>query len=335
MIKHNWTYDEDFICCVEYLAFVFDNYGDDSMQRLVDILALKLPQIAKGSIRMKVQNIKQIALDAGLEDRLSFPPLAQYSAQCKHAFNAATDEYFEAKERLEQEKEASVTVSNQVVNDPKVKPVTKTDIPRDLTGCIVTHEKFGDGKVVNVGKDSITVSFASKTATFTYPDSIGTHLKIKRVCPKKPKKPLEFNVTPDLGQSAHDAYCMLAAKYDWNPLCASSFEPKHLLYAKAASPEGYSVWFVAHSNYISDDDTTDRWKNTFKNDTLIEEWLPSSKKFYKEMLTDSTKRIVFAKKASGKYYFMGIYEVVSIVKSGVATYTKTYKRISTTYPESK
>lgn len=90
--KHRWSYEDDYICCQEYLKFVFDYIGDDSLIELVEIISRKLPHIEQGSIRMKIQNIKKIALEEGLEDRLTFSPLSNYSVQCKRAFYDAVDE---------------------------------------------------------------------------------------------------------------------------------------------------------------------------------------------------------------------------------------------------
>lgn len=91
--KYRWSLEDDFICCMEYLTFVFDHIGDDDLTTFVSRLAQRLPHIERGSLRMKAQNIKQIALEQGLEDRLTFSPLANYSRQCKRAFSLATEEY--------------------------------------------------------------------------------------------------------------------------------------------------------------------------------------------------------------------------------------------------
>ncbi len=351
MNNHNWTYAEDYICCLEYLAYVFDNCEDESMEPLVNILSLKLPQIKRGSIRMKIQNIKQVALDTGLEDGLKISPLTQYSMQCKRAFSKAGDDFFSSKERMEHESPAQLTGERIIetvmrdIEDRKTVILSQDPYlnsesflekkPKNLMGATVRHKKFGDGKVVNIGGDSITVKFPTKSATFLYPDSIGTHLEIIEFGLIDPPKSKILNrlTDDDFGCSAHDAYGRLSRIYDWDASLAPHFERKRLLYAKTASPEGYSVWFVAHSNFISDEDTTGVWKNTFEKDSIIEEWLPPSKRYRKELLTDNTKRIVFVKKASGKYYFMGIYEPISTVKNGIDKYTRTYKRVSDTYPK--
>ena len=140
-----------------------------------------------------------------------------------------------------------------------------------------------------------------------------------------------LNFNEDCGKSAQDAYNRFSKKFDWDTSVSSLFAPRRLLYAKAATPEGYSPWFVAHSNFISDDDTNGLWKNTFQKDMLYEEWLPESKKHQHELRQDQTTRLVFAKKASGTYYFMGVYKVYDI-KIERENPVKIYKRISTTYP---
>lgn len=88
-MKYNWTYEDDFTCCKEYLIFVFGRMTCDSLQDLVKRLEKLLPHIPSGSLRMKAQNIKALALDEGLEDHLEFSPLANYSRQCKRAFSDA------------------------------------------------------------------------------------------------------------------------------------------------------------------------------------------------------------------------------------------------------
>lgn len=90
---HAWTYEEDFICCMEYLEFVFNYTGEDKTKNLVEKLKRQLPHISAGSLRMKAQNIKYIAMESGLEDRLSISPLSQCSEQCKKAFADAVEKF--------------------------------------------------------------------------------------------------------------------------------------------------------------------------------------------------------------------------------------------------
>ena len=146
----------------------------------------------------------------------------------------------------------------------------------------------------------------------------------------KDVRQLKFNDEYDT--VAQKAYIICAKRYGWNISDAYKFGPRMLLYARSATPEGYSPWFVAHSNFISLEDSNGRWLNRFEKDLLFEEWLPESRRYRQEMHDDNTIRIVFVKKQSGKYYFMGAYEPIDIARNEEGNYVKTYKKISTVYP---
>ena len=90
-MSYEWTFEDDLTCCKEYLLFVFCRESHDTPQDLVDRYEELLPHIPRGSLRMKAQNIKAVALDQGLEDRLAFTPLSNYSRQCLRAFHTAVD----------------------------------------------------------------------------------------------------------------------------------------------------------------------------------------------------------------------------------------------------
>ncbi len=146
---------------------------------------------------------------------------------------------------------------------------------------------------------------------------------------------LELEFGYECGTVAKDAFIVFGKRYNWDLSQSYRFGPKMLLYARSATPEGYSPWFVAHSNFIDDEDTNGRWLNRFEGDLLLEEWLPESGSYKTEMSSDNTRRIVFAKKRSGKYYFYGVYEPISIIRNEEGNYVKTYKRISKVYPISQ
>ena len=145
---------------------------------------------------------------------------------------------------------------------------------------------------------------------------------------------LKFNDGADFGSVAHDAYRTLGKRYGWNLRYESSFEPRRLLYANGVTPEGYSVWFVAHSNFISPEDASGPWKNTFIGDEIHEEWDHLAEKRHINLYLDETERVVFAKKASGKYYFMGIYkaDLTLTYNDENGHRVKIYKKLSTEYP---
>ena len=86
---HRWTYEEDLFCCERYVENYIKNHYDVSAQHFIYELGVELKAISEGSLRMKVQNIKQIVLEENLYDSLNISPLSKYSRQCKQAFNAA------------------------------------------------------------------------------------------------------------------------------------------------------------------------------------------------------------------------------------------------------
>lgn len=92
MSKHRWSKNDDYVCCREYLEFVFIERIESNVNTLIDRICEKLPHISRGSIRMKVQNIKQVALDSGLEDMIEISPLLNYSEQCRLAFDKAVSD---------------------------------------------------------------------------------------------------------------------------------------------------------------------------------------------------------------------------------------------------
>ncbi len=96
MEKHTWTFEEDLICCRHYLRYaLLASRGRLESRTLTDMVhntALHLPQIKKDSVRMKLQNIEQIARETKFESNLPIPPLARYSHQTLRAYLAALQE---------------------------------------------------------------------------------------------------------------------------------------------------------------------------------------------------------------------------------------------------
>ena len=88
-MKHTWTMEDDLTACQKYLEFVFERTED--VATLLDELEKRLPHISRGSLRMKIQNIKQVALEEGPEDHLEIAPLKNHSLQCREAILLATD----------------------------------------------------------------------------------------------------------------------------------------------------------------------------------------------------------------------------------------------------
>ena len=88
---HRWTYHEDELCCREYFKTYVAEKRSLPLRDFVCHLALKLPNIPENSLRMKVQNIKQLSIEAGIEDSLQSKPLSNCSLQNRRAFSATYD----------------------------------------------------------------------------------------------------------------------------------------------------------------------------------------------------------------------------------------------------
>lgn len=89
---HKWTFEEDYISCREFLATYAVNKSHQEIESFLSFLSPKIPAVTKSSLRMKLQNIKNLAINNGIFDTASIKPLTGYSAQCEHAFyQAMTD----------------------------------------------------------------------------------------------------------------------------------------------------------------------------------------------------------------------------------------------------
>lgn len=60
--------------------------------QFITVLQKELPNIKPNSLKMKVQNIKQILLEKGINDTLTLSPLANYSQQNMRAMAAVLQE---------------------------------------------------------------------------------------------------------------------------------------------------------------------------------------------------------------------------------------------------
>ena len=88
---HRWTMEEDEICCRTFLECYVINKGNMETAQFVQMLSREVPDISEGSLRMKAQNIKYLAVQAGLEETSTMKWLSQYSLQCEKAFNKTVD----------------------------------------------------------------------------------------------------------------------------------------------------------------------------------------------------------------------------------------------------
>lgn len=88
---HRWTMEEDEICCRRFLECYVINKSNMETAQFVQMLSKEVPDISEGSLRMKAQNIKYLAVQAGLEETSTMKWLSQYSLQCERAFNKTVD----------------------------------------------------------------------------------------------------------------------------------------------------------------------------------------------------------------------------------------------------
>lgn len=83
--KHNWTFEENKYCCKRYIQQYVINKSSMKITEFSRLLEKEIGTISARSIKMKLQNIKQINIELGIEDSLNVTPLNQYSIQNKKA----------------------------------------------------------------------------------------------------------------------------------------------------------------------------------------------------------------------------------------------------------
>lgn len=89
---HRWTLEEDAICCRRFLeCYVLQKSNMDTV-RFLQMLSKEVPDVSEGSLRMKIQNVKYLAEQAGLKNTSTIKWLSQYSLQCAKAFRQAMRE---------------------------------------------------------------------------------------------------------------------------------------------------------------------------------------------------------------------------------------------------
>ncbi len=85
-MTNNWTYEENYICCQEFIRYCYFSKYKKEYQPLLSKLTKLVPNKTEGSLRMKIQNIKQIAEELGVVCRIAISPLKSYSKDCMDAF---------------------------------------------------------------------------------------------------------------------------------------------------------------------------------------------------------------------------------------------------------
>mgnify|MGYP004645516373 CR=1 FL=1 len=140
---------------------------------------------------------------------------------------------------------------------------------------------------------------------------------------------LQCDFTKGYGGSAQPIYDECCRKFAWDNFQRSSFGNHCSLYAKSVTPEGYSVLFLAHSNWTQT--KGGEWSNKILWNTIEEVWQNSRD----DMYHDDTIRVVFAKTKSYGYVFIGLYRPINledkVLPDGSRVFIKTYQRISDVY----
>ena len=155
--------------------------------------------------------------------------------------------------------------------------------------------------------------------------------------------PLVRDGAKGYGGKAQVIYDECCRRFGWDNSKRYLFEMMQILYAKEATPEKYSPWFLPHNNLT--ETKGGNWFNKIQGDTIVDMWLERDDRFY----TDKTCRVTFVKNKSGQYVFLGIYEPIEMViktldfeiikdgeiikKAGEKVGLKTYRLISKVYPQ--
>ena len=141
---------------------------------------------------------------------------------------------------------------------------------------------------------------------------------------------LKRNLSNGYGGSAQPIYDECCDRFDWDRSQRYLFGKQQILYAEGATPEGYSPWFLVHSNLT--ETKGGNWSNKILQDTIEEAWEKPQYGLYH----DETTRVTFAKTKSFGYVFIGMYKPIKvdekILSNGNKVWVKTYQRIADTYP---
>jgi len=90
--KHKWLYEEDKLCCKVIVEEYVLKKSHKDLESVLDYLSDELPDIGRNSLRMKIQNIKQLLIENGIENTLRTKTLYSYSSQNKRAFDEVVRE---------------------------------------------------------------------------------------------------------------------------------------------------------------------------------------------------------------------------------------------------
>ena len=235
--------------------------------------------------------------------------------------------------------------------------ISKEKLIKLLIGEKISHKIFGKGIVIDVQlkKAVLTAQFSvgekdlifdkNYNSFYRFHDSSMENIakKILNSAPAPTPKPISPQPLPKLlkrdlnkgyGSKAIEVYDDFCSQFKWDRTQRGSFAPQKPLYAFDATPEGYSVLFLAHSNWTDSQAKCHVIKNTIVGDLIEEVWGEPGYDLYH----DQNTRIVFAKRKlyqSFTYVFLGIYKPIKVrveLENNKKIWVKVFKKISDVYP---
>ena len=137
------------------------------------------------------------------------------------------------------------------------------------------------------------------------------------------------------GTVAEKVYENCCDKFDWRLGEKGKFGKQKKLYSDIATLEGYSVWFLAHNNYMDESlDEAIAARNVYNkvSETYMEQWWGTSN----HPRAGERKRVIFAKQ-NGCYVFLGIYRFVGTRRTeqigGKNYYVERFDLVCENYPD--
>lgn len=131
------------------------------------------------------------------------------------------------------------------------------------------------------------------------------------------------------GTAAKDIFEAGCDAFAWNQYESKCFGWQTPNYSEIATKEGYSVWFLAHSNWTDSD--TAGVKNKIYS-TYMEQWWMESD----HPIATTRKRVIFAKK-DNHYIFLGVFKFIgkerTEIQDGKIYYIERFDLVSENYPE--
>lgn len=205
-------------------------------------------------------------------------------------------------------------------------------IPMEILAApviVITTENIGTELPKSIGNPK---GDDSETKVLETPEKINKKGKDGMKSPKIliDDDSLQRDLTKGYGGSAQPIYDECCSKFGWDNSRRYLFGRQQYLYAENATPEEYSPWFLAHSNWTQT--KGGEWSNKILRDTIEEVWLKPDNAMY----DDQTIRVTFAKTKSYGYVFIGVYRPINlegkVLSDGSRVFIKTYQRISDVYP---